>query len=147
MSDVLTITRTFAAPRELVFEAWTKPEHFSVWFGTDSVDVPLDTLSMDVRVGGAWKATMHLPDGNKIDWIGEYIEVDPPARLVFTMTDNPASPAREPVTVDLKAVGNGTEMTMTQPCVGFSDEQVEATRAGYNAFFDVMEKLLVAETA
>lgn len=56
MSDGLTITRTFAASRELVYGAWTRPEHFSVWFGTEAVPVPLDTLSMDVRVGGAWNA-------------------------------------------------------------------------------------------
>ena len=69
MTDGLTITRTFAASRELVYAAWTRPEHFSVWFGTEAVDVPLDTLSMDVRVGGAWTAVMHLPDGNAIHWV------------------------------------------------------------------------------
>lgn len=99
MTDTLTVTRTFSAPRELVYETWTKPEHFSVWFGTDAVDVPLDTLSLDVKVGGAWNATMQLPDGNQIHWVGEYTEVDPPERLAFTMTDDPENPAGEPIVV------------------------------------------------
>jgi uncharacterized protein YndB with AHSA1/START domain len=146
MTDGITITRTFAAPRELVYALWTTPEHFSVWFGTDAVEVPLDTLSMDVRVGGAWAATMHIPGGPTINWVGEYVEVDPPERLAFTMTDDPSNPAREPVTVDLVEVDGGTEMTMTQTGGNLSEEQYAQTIVGYNGFFDVMEKI-VAERA
>jgi uncharacterized protein YndB with AHSA1/START domain len=142
MTDGLSITRTFAAPPELVYAAWTKPEHFSVWFGTEDVDVPLDTLSVDVRVGGKWNAVMHLPDGNTIHWVGEYTEVNPPNRLAFTMTDEPAQPAGEPITVDLAAVDGGTEMTLKQPRAGLTDEQLEQTVIGYNGFFDAMAKLL-----
>ena len=142
MTDGLTITRTFAASRELVYEAWTTPEHFSVWFGTEAVDVPLDTLSLEVRVGGAWNAVMHLPDGNKIRWVGEYTEVDPPERLAFTMTDDPSSDPGEPVTVVFAEVDGGTEMTLTQPRDGLTDEQLEQTVIGYNGFFDAMEKVL-----
>lgn len=144
MTDGLTITRTFAAPPELVYEAWTRPEHFSVWFGTEDVDVPLDSLSMDVRVGGSWTAVMLLPDGNRINWAGEYTEVDPPRRLALTMTDDPSQPAGDPITVDFRAVDGGTEMTLVQPRHGMTDEQLEQTVLGYNGFFDAMEKLLAA---
>ena len=82
MSDTFTITRTFAASPEAVFDAWVTPEHFSVWFGTPNVAVPLDTLTMDVRVGGRWTAVMHLPDGSTKDWEGEYRELDRPSRVV-----------------------------------------------------------------
>lgn len=142
MSEALTVTRTFAAPRELVYSAWTEPEHFSVWFGTEAVEVPLDTISLDVRVGGAWKADMNLPDGHTIHWIGEYTEVDPPQRLSFTITDNPSDPAREPVTLVFTEVDGGTEMTLTQAAAGFDDEQRAQLANGYNGFFDSMEKLL-----
>ena len=142
MTNDVVVTRTFNAPRELVYEAWTKPEHFSVWFGTEAVDVPLETLSLDVRVGGAWNAVMVLPDGNKIYWVGEYTEVDPPERLCFTLTDEPESPAGEPIVVVFAEVAGGTEMTLTQPRGDFTQEQVEATILGYNGFFDTMEKLL-----
>ncbi|WP_394769254.1 SRPBCC domain-containing protein [Lacisediminihabitans sp.] len=142
MTDGITITRTFAAPRDLVYSMWTTPEHFAVWFGTDAVEIPLDSVALNVEVGGEWKATMNLPDGNSINWIGEYVEVEPPSRLAFTMTDNPSNPAREPVTVTLVEVDGGTEMTMTQNGGNLTEEQYAQTIVGYNAFFDVMERLL-----
>jgi uncharacterized protein YndB with AHSA1/START domain len=146
VTDDLTITRTFNAPRELVYAAWTRPEFFSVWFGTEAVDVPLEELSMDVRVGGAWKALMCLPEGSTIRWAGEYTQVDPPGRLAFTMNDDPDAPLdSDPVTVVLREAGGGSEMVLTQPCGGFTDEQIEQTVAGYNGFFDTMEKVLAGQ--
>ncbi|MET0296697.1 MAG: SRPBCC domain-containing protein, partial [Microbacterium sp.] len=102
MADYFTITRQIAAPRELVFDAITKPEHFAVWFGTAAVEVPQESLSMDVRPGGEFRATMVLPDGNRIDWAGEYITVDPPAHLAMTLSDNPDAYAGLPVLFDLE---------------------------------------------
>lgn len=146
MSDGLTITRTFDAPPRAVFDAWTRPEQFAVWFGTEAVSVPLETVSMDVRVGGAWSAVMHLPDGGpRIDWVGEYTEVAPPGRLAFTMTDDASAPAGDPVTVDIVAAGDGAEMTLHQSGHGMPPEQLEATRAGYDGFFDAMAGVLAAQ--
>ncbi|GGO36171.1 SRPBCC family protein [Deinococcus humi] len=142
MTDGLMITRTFTAPPERVYAMWTTPEHFTFWFGTEAVEVPLDSVVMDVRVGGKWRATIQLPDGHLIYWTGEYTEVDPPYRLAFTLTDQPSLPATEPVVVMLKEVSGGTEMTFRQPRHGFSDEHLERTREGYNGFFDAMEKQL-----
>lgn len=142
MPEYFTITRTLSAPRQLVFETLTEPEHFSVWFGTAAVDVPLDTLSMDVRAGGKLTAVMHLPDGNRIHWSGEYTEVDPPSRLAMTLTDNPSEYAGLPVTFHLVEVDGGTELTISQDRADFGDEQVAATIAGYNAFIDAMADVL-----
>lgn len=137
-----TITRTFAAPRELVWEVWTQPEHFSVWFGTDEVDVPLDELSLDVRVGGGLRAAMHLPDGNVIEWEGEYTEVERPSRLAFTLTDEPGTDPGIPITVDFVDADGATEITIFQARQGFSDEQVQLTIDGYQSFYDSMEKVI-----
>ena len=142
MTEYFTVTRTLAAPREIVFDALTKPEHFAVWFGTAEVEVPQDTLSMDVRPGGAFRAVMHLPDGNLINWAGTYIEVDPPARVAMTLTDQPGDDAGLPVIFDLEAVDGGTQLTVRQDRSDFSDEQVAATIAGYNAFLDDMAKVI-----
>jgi uncharacterized protein YndB with AHSA1/START domain len=142
MSEPIVITRTFAAPRELVYAAWTTPEQFATWFGTEAVDVPLETLSMDVRVGGAWTAVMHLPGGGTINWAGEYVVVDEPARLEFTMTDVPSEPAGPPMVVTFETVEDGTEMTMVQTAGEFTDEQRDMTIAGYGGFFDAMELVL-----
>jgi uncharacterized protein YndB with AHSA1/START domain len=114
MSDGITIIRTFAVLREKVFEAWTTPEKFSFWFGGESIAVPRGTVNMDVRPGGSWTAVMQLPDGTLKPWAGDYLEVDPPTKLVLTMTDNATNPNRERDTVVLAEAGEGTEMTMIQ---------------------------------
>jgi uncharacterized protein YndB with AHSA1/START domain len=142
MADYFSVTRTISAPRELVFEALTKPEHFAVWFGTAEVDVPQDTLSMDVRPGGAFRAVMHLPDGNLIHWAGTYIEVEPPSHVAMTLTDQPGDDAGLPVIFDLRTVDGGTELTVRQDRADFSDEQVAATIDGYNAFIDDLENVV-----
>ena len=113
-----------------------------MWFGTAQVEVPQETLSMDVRPGGAFRAVMHLPDGNLINWAGTYIEVDPPAHLAMTLTDQPGDDAGLPVLFDLESVDGGTQLTIRQDRSDFSDEQVAATIAGYNAFIDDMAKVV-----
>lgn len=142
MTDRFTVTRTIAAPRGLIWDAWTLPEHFSVWFGTEAVEIPLDSLTMDVRVGGALIAEMVLPDGNRINWLGEYVEVDRPSRLVLTLTDEPGTDPGEPMIATFVEVAGGTEVTMSQPIGSFTAEQVQATTDGYNAFYDSLERLL-----
>ena len=142
MAEYFSITRTISAPRELVFEALTKPEHFAVWFGTAAVEVPRETLSMDVRPGGVFRAVMHLPDGNLIHWAGTYIEVDPPSHVAMTLTDQPGDDAGLAVLFDLETVEGGTQLTVRQDRSDFSDEQVAATIAGYNAFIDDIERVV-----
>jgi uncharacterized protein YndB with AHSA1/START domain len=142
MSVGLTITRTIAAPPERVFAAWTTPEDFAVWFGSDGVEVPVETVSMDVRAGGHWKAAMNVPDGSTIHWHGRYTEVDPPRRLAFTMDDDPDQNSTEPVVVTFAPAAGGTEMRLTQPRGGLTDAELARTLLGYNAFFDAMEILI-----
>lgn len=141
MTDAIVIIRTFDAPQELVWSAWTTPDQFAVWFGTDRVEVPLESVVLDVRPGGTWSARMQLP-GGAIDWTGEYVEVEPPVHLALTMTDDVSRPAREPVDVRLEATADGTRMTMRQSGEHLPPEQIEATRAGWNGFFDVLARIL-----
>jgi uncharacterized protein YndB with AHSA1/START domain len=142
MHDHFTITRDLRAPRELVFEAISTPEHFAVWFGTAAVRVPQESLTMDVRPGGAFRAVMELPDGNRIDWAGEYVDVDPPSHLSMTLTDRPGEHAGLPVHFDLDEIESGTRLTIRQHRADFTDDQVTATIAGYNAFIDDIETVL-----
>jgi uncharacterized protein YndB with AHSA1/START domain len=139
-----TITRTFAASPDAVFDAWTTPASFAAWWGGNSVEVPLDSVAMDVRVGGTWKATMIL--GNEMpnmDWFGEFVEVDRPGKLVLTLADRPGD-ARETVTVTFTAVDGGTEMLFRQTGGHMTPEEYERTTAGWQTFFDAMDAVLAA---
>ena len=77
-----------------MWKEWTEPERFADWFGGPETEVPLSTVSMDVRAGGAWRATMLAgAPRREIQWEGEYHEVVEPERLVFTICDRPGQPA------------------------------------------------------
>jgi uncharacterized protein YndB with AHSA1/START domain len=139
----IRITRSFDAPRERVWREWTEPEAFADWYGGSQCEVPLDTVSMDVRPGGKWRLTMFAPpDRRRIDWKGEYLEVVAPERLVFTVTDQPGDDAFELVTVVLNAVGHErTEMHFEQRG-SLSPEQYDAATEGWGGFFDRMDERL-----
>lgn len=136
----ISITRTFDAPRERVWEAWTTPAQFAQWFSA-GLPAPDEYTAMDLEPGGAWESTMVLSeDGSQTKkfW-GEYREVSAPERLVLTFTDDPDGYAR--VTVVLTDRGGETEMQFTQ--VGpLPEEEVEAATKGWQGFFDQLDQLL-----
>ena len=143
MTNGITITRVFDAPRERVWREWTEPEAFADWYGGDHAEVPVSTVSMDVREGGVWRATMFAgPRRHEIHWLGEYLEVDEPRRLVFTVTDRPDEDERDVVTVELRDLGDGrTEMQFEQRG-GMTPEQYERAGKGWGTFFDrIAERL------
>ena len=140
----ISITRVFDAPRERVWQEWTEPERFADWFGGADSEVPLSTVSMDVRPGGSWRLTMFAGPGRReIQWTGEYRQVDPPERLVFTVTDQPEEDVDELVIVDLADLGDGrTEMHFQQRGGGLSAEEYERAAQGWSSFFDrIAERL------
>ena len=100
---------------------------------------------MDVRPGGAWRATMFFgPDRRVIQWKGEYLEVVAPERLVLTFSDGPDE-VYELVTVVLNKLGLGrTEMLFEQRGHMRPDEYDRA-RDGWAGFFDRMEARLRAQ--
>jgi uncharacterized protein YndB with AHSA1/START domain len=137
-SEGIAITRTFDAPREAVFDAWTTPASFAAWFGGTEAAVPVGTCSIDARVGGTWTATMVLPDGNEIHWDGEFREVVYPERLVLTMRDR-TGPEFELLTVEFRDLDGGTEMRFRQTGGNIDATGYEQAGAGWMAFFDTME--------
>jgi uncharacterized protein YndB with AHSA1/START domain len=139
----IAITRVFDAPRERVWREWTEPERFADWFGGPQSHVPLASVAMDVREGGRWRLTMFAGE-REIHWIGEFHEVSPPERLVFTVTDMPHDERREVVTVDLADLGDGrTEMRFEQRG-HMPPDAYERTGAGWGGFFDRIAERLAA---
>jgi uncharacterized protein YndB with AHSA1/START domain len=143
-SAEINITRVFDAPRELVWRAWTEPAQFADWFGGKDAPVPLETVAMDVRPGGDWKASMVFGgEPADINWRGTYQEVVEPERLVFTLTDRPGD-EYEVCTVVLTDLGGRTQMTFSQAGGHVPPEMLERTVAGWQGFFDRMDELVNA---
>lgn len=91
--DELLITRTFDAPASLVFAMWTQPEHFTRWMGPEGF-VCTD-CEMDVRVGGAYRATITSAESGASPFGGVYREIVANERLVFTFTWRNTGPSAE----------------------------------------------------
>jgi uncharacterized protein YndB with AHSA1/START domain len=133
----ITSTRVFDAPRERVWQEWTEPERFADWFGGGEAEIPLSTVSMDVRPGGAWRVTMFFgPERREINWKGEYREVVEPERLVFTVSDQPGEDAYELVTVVFTDLGDGRTEMLFEQRGQLSAEQYRGAEQGWSKFFD-----------
>lgn len=81
-TKAFTLTRFFDASPELVFELWTRPEHLKHWFAPNCFTTP--SAEVDLRVGGHYRIVMRGPDGNDYPCGGEYREIEPGRKLVFT---------------------------------------------------------------
>ena len=138
----ITITRTFDAPRELVWQAWTQREHLLNWICPKDFTVLF--VEVDLRPGGAWRSGMRSPDGREYIHHGVYRQIDKPHRLVFTHTwekNDIEPPADTLITVTLTELDGKTEMVFEH--VGFATaESGESHRGGWTGAFDNLANLL-----
>lgn len=107
----IRMTRLFDAPRRLVFEAMSKPEHITQWWGRlgDGYSVPI--CEVDLRPGGKYRFVNRHPKG-EAEFYGEYREVAPPDRMVFTEIYAPFPDAESVVTVTLADENGKTRFTI-----------------------------------
>jgi uncharacterized protein YndB with AHSA1/START domain len=110
----LQLTRTFAAPRDRVYRAWTDAREFAQWFHP-TADYKTVITRLDLRVGGKYSLEMHHKEGNIHRLSGTYEEIKPPEKLVFTWSWNQeeVAPGESLVTVTFKELGGSTEVTLT----------------------------------
>jgi uncharacterized protein YndB with AHSA1/START domain len=106
----IELSRLFDAPRDLVFEAMTRPEHIREWWGRlgDGYSVPV--CEVDLRVGGKWRFVNRTPKGEEAEFYGVYREIAPPDRLVFTEIFAPFPDAESVVTATYSDEGGRTRM-------------------------------------
>ena len=140
----IRMTRVFDAPRQLVFEAMTKPEHVKQWWGRlgDGYSVPV--CEIDLRVGGAWRFVNRHPEGEAV-FYGEYREVTPPSRLVFTEIFEPYPDSVSLVTTEFTTEGSKTRMTATvrYPSLEVRDMVLGSGMAtGAGVSYDRLEELV-----
>lgn len=138
--DFIELSRRYDASCAAVWAAWTDPAIAGRWLFTGP-DSEAHTAELDVRVGGAWKITDRR-EGVDYVAVGEYLEVDPPRRLVFTFGMPQFSPLFGRVVVTLQADGDGCLMTLRQE--ELPPEHHEPTTEGWRLMFEGLADVLAA---
>src|SRR5688500_2993640 len=108
----IRMTRLFDAPRPLVFEAMTRPEHVKRWWGRLGEGYSVPVCEIDLRVGGKWRFVNRHP-GGEVAFHGEYREISAPGRLVFTETMEPHPDPGSVVTVGVSEEAGKRRLAVT----------------------------------
>lgn len=108
----IQMTRLFNAPRDLVFAAMTQPEHVRQWWGRLGEGYSVPVCEIDFRVGGKWRFVNRHPQG-EAEFYGEYREIAPPGRVVFTEIFAPFPDSPSVVTAELADEDGRTRLTAT----------------------------------
>jgi uncharacterized protein YndB with AHSA1/START domain len=140
----ICITRLFNAPRHLVFEAMSKPEHVKQWWGRLGEGYSVPVCEIDLRPGGAWRFVNRHPQGEAA-FYGEYREITPPYRIVFTEIFEPFPDSVSLVTTVLTEEGSKTRLTATvrYPSLEVRDMVLASGMArGAGISYDCLEDLL-----
>lgn len=141
----IVVTRTFDAPAQLVYEAWTQPELLKQWWVPKSLGMTLISVDADVRPGGKYRLVFEY-EGSTMDFFGKYLEVVPASRLSWTNDEGGDEGSVTAVTFEET---NGTTllvMTETYP----SKEALEAAGGAADAThetFAQLDELLVSLAA
>jgi uncharacterized protein YndB with AHSA1/START domain len=150
----IVVTRTFDAPRELVFEAWTDPAHLMRWFSPNGATTP--HASVDFRVGGEFRFCMRFPDGREAWAKGVYTELVKPERIVYKpyFTDADGTivsprqygidadrPSAALVTVTFEDLGGKTKLTLRHSVPEFFPAR-DQMRDGWTQMFEKLGKTI-----
>ena len=137
-TDALVLEQFMPASPEDVFGAWTTPGRMADWMS------PMGhaEAEVDLRVGGAFRVVM-VGDDSRIEHTGEYLEVDPPMRLVFTWSSPYTGPEPSVVTVELHPHDEGTRMVLTHERLPVG--VVESHRGGWGSMLERLAEILSRE--
>jgi uncharacterized protein YndB with AHSA1/START domain len=138
------MTRLFNAPRELVFEAMTRPEHIQEWWGRLGEGYSVPVCEVDLRPGGSWRFVNRHPAG-EATFYGEYREIDPPHRVVFTEIFAAFPDSVSVVTSELTEEDGKTRLTATirYPSPQIRDMVVQSGMSkGAGISYDRLEDLI-----
>lgn len=136
---VVWIERTFDAPAEEVFDAWTSPEVMRRWFHC-APDWGTPVAEVDLRVGGTARVVMRKPDGSEVQAWGEYTLIDRPRRLEMTWTfdDEPANEQR--IELSFSERGGATTVLLVNSGIS-SDQRRDAQDVGWRGCLGELERL------
>ena len=148
----IIVSRSFNAPLELLWKAWTEPEQFMKWYGPKGFTAP--TCEIDLKVGGRHLWSMQSPDGMQMYYTGTYKEIVPMERLVYTdgMCDEDGNlmdpstmgmPEDSPMSMDVIVtfIHVDGKTTVTVSHIGFG-EGGERAGMGWEQAFDKLDDIL-----
>lgn len=137
----LVVTRLFDGPTHIVFEAWSKPELFQRWWVPRSMTIPLRACEMDVRTGGSYRLEFGHDAANAMAFFGQYTEVTPPSKIVWT---NEEAGEITVTTVTFEDLGGKTLLTFSElyPSKEACDEAITGSAAGLPEQFGQLDDLL-----
>ena len=137
----LEMTRVLPAARSIVFATFTRPKQLATWWGPEGFNTP--SLDLHPRVGASYRIEMQPPEGDRFVLTGEFHEVDPPARLVYTFAWDDPDPDDVDTVVDLsfRDLGKSTEVALRQGPFR-TEARRRLHRDGWSESFDKLERLL-----
>ncbi len=125
---IVQVTRRFSASAERVFDAWLDPNTAGKWlFATPTGKMV--KVKIDARVGGSY-VIVEQRDGVDVEHLGEYLEIDRPRRLVFTLKVPKYSQENTKLTIEIRALDSGCELTLTHE--GVLPDYMASTTSGWN---------------
>jgi uncharacterized protein YndB with AHSA1/START domain len=141
----LEIKRLLSAPPSVAFAAFSEPNELAKWWGPQGFTIP--SMEFDPRVGTTYRIEMQPPEGDSFYLIGEFRDVDPPARLAFTFVWEDPDPEDVETLVGLsfRDLGGSTEVALTQGPFQ-TDARRSLHRDGWTDSFDKLEHLMSART-
>jgi uncharacterized protein YndB with AHSA1/START domain len=145
----IRMTRLFDAPRHLVWEAMSRPEHVREWWGRSETGTPSPVCEIDLRPGGRWRFVNRHPSGEAA-FHGVYRELEPPGRAVYTEIFEAFPDVESVVTALLTEEGGKTRITVTvsYPSVEVRDMVLETgMERGAAISYDRLEDVAVALAA
>jgi uncharacterized protein YndB with AHSA1/START domain len=143
--DQILITREFAAPKHLVYEAFTTPELVKRWWSANRGEVTV--ADIDLRVGGKWRYAMVTEDGFEVAFHGEYREIVPNERIVSTEVFEGMPDAEAVNTMTLAEEGGRTTLTILvqHQSKELRDAHIESgMEAGLQDALDLLEQVAVS---
>jgi uncharacterized protein YndB with AHSA1/START domain len=134
----LTIERTFNAPVELVWKAWTDSNHIVKWWGPKGMDI--EVVSHDFRVGGSWKYIMPMPDGSSFTSEGTYLEIIEQEKIVTTADMKPMT---EDIKIEVLFSANGDKTDFVFNVIHKTEEycKQQEQMGFYNGWGSAFERL------
>jgi uncharacterized protein YndB with AHSA1/START domain len=139
---VVRIERTFNAPAEAVFDAWTSPEVMRRWFHV-APDWETPEAEVELRVGGKVRVVMRRPDGTEIGARGEYTLIDRPHRLEMTWTFGDAPLNEQMIELSFSESEGSTTVVMVNSRIS-TDERGDAQDEGWHGCFDELGRALAS---